>query len=265
MTYSDFIQSNLEKAGKIANGQFGHVAQTEKIEDSNQVLTKTDLEIGSFLVQKVQTIFPSHNIIDEEAGVIDKSSEFTWVIDPIDGTSNFAKGLPHYGIMIGLLQGSTPIAGGVILPSFGEIYIAEKGNGVTCNGKRISVSDEISLGKVLVTYGIDGHREDPQKTIEECEDLAKLVLHIRNLRTTNSAYDMMACAKGAYGLYMNKTTKIWDNVAPHIIIEEAGGVYTDFYGKTLDYSTPLQKSNSNYTVCAGSKILHDQVQAILRG
>lgn len=115
--YLDFISQTLISASKIANDNFGKVSETTKQGDNNQVLTETDLAIGKYIVQKIQTSFPDFNIIDEEAGVIDKKGRFTWVVDPIDGTSNFAAGLPTYGVMIGLLDGAIPIAGGIALPA----------------------------------------------------------------------------------------------------------------------------------------------------
>src|SRR5438105_2458127 len=104
MDVAEFIEKNLQEASEIANKSFGKVTGTIKGEDANQVLTETDLAIGKLLIEKIKRIYPTYNIIDEEAGVIDNHSEYTWVIDPIDGTSNFASGSPLYGIMIGLLQ-----------------------------------------------------------------------------------------------------------------------------------------------------------------
>src|SRR6185312_7657304 len=114
----------LEDAAKIANEKFGKVSGVIKGGDTNQVLTEADVAIGKLIIQRLQKEYPDYNIIDEEAGVIDKHSEFTWVVDPIDGTSNFANGVPTYGIMIGLLRKETPIAGGIVLPYYKEIYIA---------------------------------------------------------------------------------------------------------------------------------------------
>lgn len=110
--YFDFIANALGEASDIAMRHFGHVVGITKDTDTNQVLTDADLEIGRFLIDKLGQTFPSHNIIDEEAGVIDKGSTHTWVVDPIDGTSNFAEGVPTFGIMLGLLEGDSPVAGG---------------------------------------------------------------------------------------------------------------------------------------------------------
>jgi myo-inositol-1(or 4)-monophosphatase len=264
MTYTEFLTKNLKAASDLAWQQFGKVASsTVKSGDNNQVLTETDIAVGKLLVEAVGREFPDHNIIDEEAGVIDKRSKYTWVIDPIDGTSNFAEGLPHYGIMIGLLEDGTPIAGGVALPAFDEIYVAEKGQGASCNGESIRVSDKTNLLDALVTYGIDGHQENPKQTYQEAAVLANIVLGIRNLRSSNSAFDIMMTARGRYGAFLNQTSKIWDNVAPHIIVEEAGGVWTDFYGQPMDYSDPLSKAGDNFTVCAAAPSLHEQLQRII--
>jgi myo-inositol-1(or 4)-monophosphatase len=264
MTYTEFLTKNLKVASLLACQQFGKVANsTVKTGDNNQVLTETDIAVGKMLVEAVQREFPEHNIIDEEAGVIDKNSKFTWVIDPIDGTSNFAEGLPHYGIMIGLLEDGVPVAGGIALPAFDEVYVAEKGTGTTCNGEPIHVSSKSNLLDTLVTYGIDGHQENPAQTRQETVLLANIVLAIRNLRSSNSAFDIMMTARGRYGAFLNQTSKIWDNVAPQIIVEEAGGVWTDFFGKPMDYSVPLAKANDNFTVCAGSPALHEQLQRII--
>lgn len=263
MNFRKFIEQSLVGASKIARTNFGKVKGATKSTDNNQVLTETDLEIGKFIVNEVSKVYPKHNIIDEEAGVIDKKSDYTWVIDPIDGTSNFAQGIPMYGILLGLLNKDKPIVGGIAIPSFSEVYLAEKEKGAFCNGKKIQVTREKDLLNTLVAYGIDGHQENPEFTEDECSLLAKIVLEIRNLRSSNSVYDYVLVSKGKYGAYLNRTSKIWDNVAAQIIIEEAGGTYTDFFGKPIDYSNPLSKVGDNYTYCAAAPKLHEQLQKII--
>jgi myo-inositol-1(or 4)-monophosphatase len=265
MNYKKFIEETLKEVSPIAREQLGHVSATVKGSDNNQVLTGTDLLIGKTLIRKIQKNFPEHNIIDEEAGVIDKQSEYTWVVDPIDGTSNFANGVLLYGIMLGLLKHDIPVAGGIALPNFSEIYSAEKGEGSFCNGERINISKEVRLKNSLVAYGIDGHQENSELTKKECRVLADIVLNIRNLRSSNSAFDIAMVAKGSYGAALNQTSKIWDNVAQHIIIEEAGGLYTDFFGEKMDYSSPLSRVESNFTYFAASPLLHQQLLTVIKG
>lgn len=261
--YQVFLARTLEAASEIAHRNFDKVTGATKAGDNNQVLTETDLEIGAYIVGQMREQFPEHNVIDEEAGVVDNASDYTWVVDPIDGTSNFAAGVPTYAIMIGLLHRDVPVAGGIALPEQGEIYIAEKGSGATRNEERIAVSGEVELLRTLVAYGIDGHQEVPEKTHDEMAILEKLILNIRNLRSSNSAFDMMMVAHGGYGGFLNQTSKIWDNVAPHIMIEEAGGVYTDFFGGQIDYSDALRRADENFTCCAAPPKLHARLQELI--
>ena len=261
--YEDFIKSVLKDSSKIATENIGKSSGLVKPDDNNQVLTETDYKIGKFLIKRVEEDFPDYNIVDEENGVIDKNSDFTWVTDPIDGTSNFVNGLPHYGIMIGLLKNDISIAGGIALPYFAEIYTAIKNGGAFCNDKKIHVSPENKLLNCLVAYQIDGHQEKPELTRSEGKLLAEIILKIRNLRTTNSAFDVAMVAQGKYGAVLNKTSKIWDNIAQQIIVEEAGGIYTDFYGKRIDYSNTLDKALENFTYCAGAPVLHKQLISII--
>ncbi len=263
MQYKNFITEILEEASKIALRYYGKVSGSIKSDDPNQVLTKADIEIGKYLISQIGKRFPDHNIIDEEAGVIDKNSPFTWVTDPVDGTSNFAAGTPLYGVMVGLLKNDKAIAGGIALPAFSEIYYAEKEQGSFCNGKQITVTKETDLKAVLVVYGIDSNHENPDTTRQEAKLFGEIALACRNIRISNSCFDTMMVARGSYGGWLNKSSKIWDNVPQHTIIEEAGGTYTDFYGKQMDYSSSLKRAKENFTQCIASPTLHKQLQKIV--
>jgi myo-inositol-1(or 4)-monophosphatase len=266
MNYLAFIEEQLINAGQTATSYFGKVSGIVKPRDSNQVLTEADIAIGKQIVAAVQATYPDHNVIDEEAGTIDKGSRYTWVIDPIEATSNFAAGLPQYGIMVGLLEDATSIAGGIIAPAYKKLYLAQKGKGATCNGELIHVTAEAKLINTLVSYGIDGHQEDPERTIQECRILADIVLAVRNMRNTGcEALDPMYVAEGRYGGRINLSSKIWDNVAPQIIAEEAGALWTAADGLPMDYSNPTTRSEQNFTFCVASPVLHGQLQGVIDG
>lgn len=266
MTYSEFLEKILAEAGATARSYFGTVSGSVKPGDPNQVLTEADLAIGRQLVGAIEAAFPDHNIIDEEAGVVDKGSRYTWVIDPIEGTSNFAAGTPDYGIMVGLLEDGTPIAGGIIVPAHQKLYIAEKGEGATCNGDPIHVTAQDTLLNTLVSFGIDSFPDNPDKTVQVTRVLADIIQAIRNLRNSGcEAVDTMYVAEGRYGARLNTTSKIWDNIAPQIICEEAGAVYTDLAGKPLDYTNPLGKVGQNFTTCIAGPALHRQLISIIDG
>jgi myo-inositol-1(or 4)-monophosphatase len=257
MTYLDFLDKTLNKAAKIAIDKFGRVTPITKPGDNNQVLTDADIAIGNYIINEIEREFPEHNIIDEEAGAIQKHSAFTWVIDPIEGTSNFANGSEDYGIMVGLLFDAKPIAGGIIVPERDALYLAEKGKGATKNDQSIRVTAGTNLLSKLVSYGIDAYQNDPKRTHQESKLVAEIVLSIRNLRNAGcEAIDSMRVAEGIYGGRVNLTSKIWDNVAPQIIVEEAGGLWTDITGKPIDYTEPLTRIDQNFTNCIGSPELH---------
>lgn len=266
MNYRSFISEQLQQAAKIADSYFGKVSGTVKPDDSNQVLTQADIAIGEHLVAAVRATYPDHNVIDEEAGVIDNVSRYTWVIDPIDGTSNFAEGTPDYGIMIGLLEDAVPIAGGIVAPAHDKLYVAIKGEGATCNGQPIHVTQETELINTLVSFGIDAHQEDPRRTAAESVVLGDLILSVRNIRNSGSeAIDPMYVAEGRYGGRINMSSKIWDNVAPQIIAEEAGARWTDVNGAPIDYANPVSKCEQNFTFCVAAPVLHEQLIRIVNG
>jgi myo-inositol-1(or 4)-monophosphatase len=125
------------------------------------------------------------------------------------------------------------------------------------------VSKERNLKNCLLAYGIDGHQEDPDFTRSESHLLAEIILQIRNLRASNSVFDLALVAKGAYGAFLNRTSKVWDNVAQQIIIEEAAGLYTDFFGNEIDYSNVIKEPERNFTFMAASPLIHRQLKEII--
>ncbi|MFW5695693.1 MAG: inositol monophosphatase family protein [Alkalispirochaeta sp.] len=266
-TLRDVSEVALEYHRSITSGDRSGPEIQIKDGDPNQVLTAADVAVGGEIQRRILAQFPGHALLDEEQGYRGPAGggepEYTWVVDPIDGTSNFAAGTPLFGIMVGLLRGTTPVAGGVALPALDEIYLAERGAGARCNGSSISVTDETDLLATLVAYGIDSHREAPDNTRDEMQLLGEIVLNVRNLRSANSAFDQMMVARGAYGACLNRSSRIWDNVAPAIIIQEAGGRYTDFFGQPMDFTISDDAINRTYTWCTANPTLHDSIQEII--
>lgn len=259
--YTQFIEVTLRKASDVANKSFGKVIGTTK--SDNSIVTKTDFEIGQLIISDIKKYYPDYNIIDEEAGVINKNSEFTWVIDPIDGTSNFALGIPLYGIFLGLLKNDKPIAGGIVLPFFNEIIIAQKGQGAFCNGIPLKLNQENNLMNTLIAYGFNHYKDQPEKIVEEFNIVTKILSGVRNIRTSNSAYDIVQVIKGKYGAILGQASKIWDHVACQAIMEEIGYKYTDYFGKEIDYSDAFTNSQKNISYCVAPPILFDKIQKLI--
>ncbi|MBN1348562.1 inositol monophosphatase [candidate division KSB1 bacterium] len=260
----DTLINALKTAGSILLNFYGTV-QTIKIKaNSSSIVTGADLETETQIIKLIQNAFPTHNIISEETGFINKSAKFTWVVDPLDGTSNFAQQLPWFGTIIAVLENSKPIMGGVYLPLQDELFFAEENQGAWLNGNPIRVTSETDLKNALVCFSTDSQ---PNKvhTIQEMLMLAQLIPNIRNLRSLNCCIEYCYTAAGRIGGFVNMFTKIWDIAAARLILREAGGVMTDLSGEDFDFDITPKHFSKNYAITGGSKKLHLDIVELIRG
>ena len=197
-------------------------------------------------------------MLGEETGFQNNNSEFTWVVDPIDGTSNYAAGIPWFGIIICVLKNNIPFMTGCLLPVQNQLYFAEKGKGATLNEQKIKVSKEKKLKNTLLSYSLD-YSDEPGKTERESIVIQNLVKNIRNLRATNCIVDFCYTADGKLGACVNQTTKIWDIAGPALLIEEAGGKVSDINGNSLNLLVNKSNYNRNFEFVAANKSLHSKV------
>lgn len=256
------IRIALLEAGRILLDSFGKITEYSVKENQSSIVTKADIESEKKIIEIILEKFPNHNTLGEETGFQNRNSEFTWVIDPLDGTSNFAAGLPWFGVIISVLKNDIPFVAACFLPVQNEIYFAEKGKGATRNGEKISVSKEIELKNILAAYSLD-YSDEPGKTEREANLIQQIVSRIRNLRSTNCIIDFCYTADGKLGACMNQTTKIWDIAGPGLIIEEAGGIVTDLQGNPFDFSLNADNYDRNFTIVCSNRILHPELVKIL--
>ncbi|MDD5086222.1 MAG: inositol monophosphatase [Candidatus Nanoarchaeia archaeon] len=256
------IKTALKKAGKILMENFGKVDSYEIKENQSNIVTKADIDSEMVIVKIIENKFPNHNIITEETGYKNKTSDFTWIIDPLDGTSNFSSGIPWFGIIICVLKYNNPFMAGIYLPFYNLLYFAESGKGATKNNKKIYVSKETELKNILMTYSLD-YSKDISKTEKESKIITNIVNNIRNLRATNSVVDFCYTADGRLGGCINQTTKIWDIAAPYLIIKEAGGVVTDINGKDIRFDVKKEDYQKNFTIVGSNKILHPKIMELI--
>ncbi|GAB1452605.1 inositol monophosphatase family protein [Draconibacterium sp.] len=256
------IRKTLHAAGEILMHNFGKISGYEVKESQSSIVTAADIESEKKIIEIISERFPDHNTLGEETGFQNRNSAYTWVVDPLDGTSNFAAGLPWFGVIVCVLKHSKPFMSGCFLPVQNEIYFAEKGKGATCNGKKIAVSAETKLKNILASYSLD-YSDEPGKTENESKIIGKLVKNIRNLRSTNCVIDFCYTADGKLGGCINQTTKIWDIAGPALIIEEAGGKVTDILGDPFDFSLDNTNYDRNFTIVCSNKILHPELVKIV--
>ena len=135
-----------------------HLGRTGKAivkESISSVVTEADLAAERAILEVLDGAPEAFNVISEESEYMDRHSEYTWVVDPLDGTSNFASGLPWFGVIIALFKGDTPVMGGMYLPVDQQLYLAEAGGGATRNGDALHVTPSTKLSEQLVVYSFD--------------------------------------------------------------------------------------------------------------
>lgn len=245
-----------EEAGKIITKYAGKRHQLSiKNEDSSDFATIADLKSEQKIIQILNLHFPAHNIIAEEGGKINKDSEYTWVIDPVDGTFCFAVGVPFYSVSIGLLKNNQPILGVIYNVSMKKLYWAEQGNGAFLNGKKIKVSSRNKLDEAAASLDY-GHRQKRQEKIDEY--ITPLITKVGYPYSFGSAVATLGMvAGGILDVYVCQAW-IWDFVAGAVIVREADGVVTDFEGNEPDWS------QDRLSIAASNGLIHNQILEALQ-
>lgn len=210
------------------------------------LVTEADLKSEEMVRDFINREFKEDHILSEESESKEGSSEYRWIIDPIDGTTNFAHGLPLFGVCIGLENLITKkIEMGIVsFPALKEIYSAVRGLGAIRNGQKIFTSKRSELIDCLVTTGFPYDKKNRMKSI--LENMEKVLNKTRDVRRTGVAsLDLCWVAEGKFDVYYEENLKPWDMAAASIILEEAGGKLSTFDGNDFNPFIPnLVASNS---------------------
>jgi myo-inositol-1(or 4)-monophosphatase len=257
-SFQTSVTRALYKASEVLMKHFGKITHIKVKESLSSVVSEADLESEKVILELIHKEFPDHNVISEESGYNHKGSPYTWIVDPLDGTSNFVAGLPWFGILITVMKDHLPVAAGAYLPVNKQLYYAEQGNKSRLNGQLIQVTGSQELKDVLVAYSLD-FCTDFTDTIAETNIIAKLVRNARNVRSTNCLLDLCYTADGRLGAAINQHEKIWDISAPWLIIREAGGLVTDLKGNELKFSLSEKDFGKDYPVVAANPYIHRKI------
>ena len=243
-------------AGELVRERFGERAGLDVEEkDRNDFVTATDLASEELIVSILTGAFPDIPVMGEEGGG-EVGEKLFWVIDPLDGTTNFIHGYPQVGVSVALIEDRKPIAGVTYDPLRNELFEAERGEGAYLNGRAISVSTERSLEKCLLGTGF------PFRTYEYLDPyldtFRDLFLRSRGVRRAGAAVlDLAHLAAGRLNGFWELYLKPWDMAAGALMIEEAGGVVTDFFGGD-EY---LSAGN----IVAGNSVIHEEIVKVTSG
>jgi myo-inositol-1(or 4)-monophosphatase len=232
---NDLIQISHE-AGNIIRDGFGKNFGVEYKTNESNLVTDIDKASEKHIKEFINKKYPSHGILAEESGASNKNAEYLWVVDPIDGTTNFAHGLPIFSVSIGVQKNGETIAGVVYDVMQNITYSAEKGSGAFANSNKISVSKNDNIKhSVLVTGFPYNISENPENALEKFNSLTVASRAIRRLGS--AAIDFCYVAKGVFDGFWEVYLHPWDICAGKLIVEEAGGVVTGFTGEEIDIYT----------------------------
>lgn len=228
--YKKLAFALAKKSGKIikSNFRFG-MAKKNKLDGSP--VTLTDTEINSLVIKEVKKYFPSHSVLGEEASSFQTNKEFVWLCDPVDGTIPFSHGIPISTFVLSLTKNGEPILGLIYDPFGNNLYFAEQGKGTTHNNKKIKVSKNKSLKSALVFC--EHWQQAKFNTLPIIEALEKLDCHCPIYKSI--AYGAGLVARGEISGLIFPGAHAWEMAAIKIIVTEAGGKVTDFYGHDQRY------------------------------
>ena len=227
------MQSVAREAGQLQLRFFRQtMAITEKGSTRN-IVTEADLAVEKLVVERLRSLFPDFNVVGEENSYAATASPWRWLIDPIDGTTNYSKGLAHFALSLALARDGEVQLGVVYNPAAGEMFWATRGGGAFLNGDRISVSTVDSLQKALLATGFYYDRDEKvTRTLRQVRALFDQdIMGIR--RYGSAALDLCFLACGRFDGYWEHTLNAWDFAAGWLIAVEAGAVVEAADGKTL--------------------------------
>lgn len=227
------------RAAKLAGESIQRAAQNIaalKIEQKSlhDYVSEVDRHSEQLIVEVLSRQFPDHQILGEESGEHgDRNSEFRWVIDPLDGTTNFLRSIPHYAVSIALLQHGEVIAAVVFDPAKDDLFIAGKGQGASLNSRPLQVSRSNSIDGALLATGVPFSGVNLANLPAFSRTMESLLKqHTSGIRRLGSAaLDLAYVAAGRYDGYWEAMLKPWDIAAGVLLVQEAGGVVSDFQGE----------------------------------
>ena len=229
-----------EKASKSLIRDFGEVENLQvSAKGPLDFVTNTDIKVEKILIEELTKSKKNFTILSEESGFLkNKDNKNIWIIDPIDGTSNFLHGIPHFAISIALQSNNEIVSGLIFDPIKNEMFYAEKNNGSYLNNKRIRVSKKQDINKCL--FATNG------------EKFKNVKLH--NRKSGSAALDMAYLAAGRYDGYFQENLNLWDIAAGLILVKEAGGILNE-----IDLSR-----NENLEIVASSPNINEKMLEKLR-
>jgi myo-inositol-1(or 4)-monophosphatase len=222
----------------------------------NDLVTEVDHKSEEAIFNVIKSHFHHHNILSEESGPVIQESHYKWIIDPIDGTINYANGIPICCVSIGLERDGIMEMGAVYNPFLGEFFFAQRGFGATLNNKKIHVSDTLDLKRSCLATGFPyTYLDAVNGPLQVFEKLVRKGIPVR--RIGSAAIDLCWVAAGRFDGFYEHKLQAWDSAAGLIIVLEAGGKVTDLAGKEYNHYEP--------GIIASNGLIHESLYNVVNG
>lgn len=244
------------QAGDITKKFLSGAEKEIKYKGDVNLVTAADKASEEFIVANLKEIFPHDSILAEEGSSVEKNSSYTWVIDPIDGTTSFAHGYPMFAISVGLIdENKRPVLGLVYNPFFNELFHAVQNYGAFLNNRPIYVSKIDRLNQSLLATGFPYNRREIMELL--MKRLAHVLHHVHDIRRGGSAaLDICYVAAGRLEGYFEQGLQPWDVAAALVILQEAGGKSSLFDGSSMDVFVPQ--------IIATNSLVHQELVQLLQ-
>jgi myo-inositol-1(or 4)-monophosphatase len=245
------------KAGRTLARDFGEVAELQvSKKGAADYVSAADLKAEQTLKEELTKARPGYGFLGEEVGLVEGSDKtHTWIVDPLDGTTNFLHAMPHFAINIALQREGTIVAGVTFNPANGDLFWAERGKGAYLNDKRLRVAARTRMDEAVFATGIPfmGHGQHG-RFLTELYQVSQRVAGVR--RFGSAALDLAWVAAGRFDGYWERDIKPWDVAAGILLVLEAGGVVTDADGG--------QEMLASGSICVANGVLHGMLQERLK-
>jgi len=247
MIYDQMTLAAIETAlfaGEFLRHKFHAAHEVRKKDEGHNLVTECDTESEERILSRLHKLFPSHSFLSEEAGSSPLESDVLWIIDPLDGTVNFAHHVPHFSISIAAYAEQHVQLGVVYQPMTQELFVAQKGRGAFLCGTPLSVSLVTNLDNALLATGFPYHiAENPDRCIDRCAHFLHKGLPIRRLGS--AAIDLAYVAAGRFDAYWETGINPWDVAAGMLMIKEAQGMVSTWEGNPYPVllSPPILATN----------------------
>lgn len=253
--YKDVMMEAVEEAAKLVIEYFNTDFEIGRKKYYNDLVTEVDKKSEAKIIEVIHKHFPDHNVLGEEGGELKMNSDYLWIVDPIDGTVNYAHGLQIFCISIALEINGKVSLGVVYNPMSGEKFFAEAGKGAFLNDKEISVTDTENLKDAFLVTGFAYNAEHDNLSTEHFVRFVKMGLPVRRLGS--AAMDICYVASGIFDAFWEANLNPWDVAAAYLILLEAGGKITNYTGEKYSiYNKQILATNG--------KPLHEEMIEVLK-